>query len=337
MVSARDAANLGRTASVYGIRVMLDYAAQCGVDVPALLAEIRLERDVLAHPDHRISLRALLQAWELASERSGDPSFGLHAAELAVVGTFEALDYALWASATLQEVFDRLQRFYRVIGDDLAVDIVRTGKLVRIRRVSGPDFRHRIEAALAIVTARGRELTGRAFRLHEVCFVHPAPADTRPHRAVFRCPVRFGCGASEIVMAADQLQLPVRTTRPGLAVVLDRHLREIVAKLPREETFLHRVEHAVARTLHVGRPSLEATARALHASPRTVQRHLQQLGVSHREIVDDVRREMAQRLLASRRMSISEIAFLLGFEDVSGFRRAYRKWTGASPSRGRKG
>jgi AraC-like DNA-binding protein len=169
-----------------------------------------------------------------------------------------------------------------------------------------------------------------------VCFTHDAPSDVRPHRALFRSPVRFGCAAPEITFSADQLKLPVRTARPGLAVVLDRHLHELLSRLPAGQTYRQRVEHAIGRTLHAGRPSLAATARALHASPRTVQRQLHELGISHRQLVDEVRRDIASRLLATSRLSVSEVAFLLGFEDVSGFRRAHRKWTGTSPSRGRR-
>jgi AraC-like DNA-binding protein len=153
---------------------------------------------------------------------------------------------------------------------------------------------------------------------------------------LFRCPVRFGCAQPELVFSADQLALPVKTAKPGLAVVLDRHLRDLIARLPPRGSLYNRVHQAIASTLHRGRPSLAATARALHASPRSLQRYLRESGVTHRQIVDDVRRDMAERLLASGRVSIGEVAFLLGFEDVSGFRRAYRKWTGMNPSSKRK-
>jgi AraC-like DNA-binding protein len=315
---------------------MLAYAKQCGVDVDALMAELKIEPAVLRDPDHRLSLRLVHRAWELAAARSGDAAFGLHAGEHAGLGTFEALDYALWASATLEEVIDRLVRFYRVIGDDLASKVVRTGDWVHLRRVSIHDQRHRAETRLAVVASRARELCGRSFRLHEVRFTHPAPADTRPHRALFRCPVRFGCATSEIMFAAAQLQLPVRTSKPGLATVLDRHLRELLARLPKESTFRARVDDAIARTLHVGRPSLTRTARALHLAPRTLQRQLQAIDLTHRKVVDDVRRDLAERYLATRRISISEVAFMLGYNDASGFRRAYRAWTGKSASQHRR-
>jgi AraC-like DNA-binding protein len=325
-------ANVGSTACVFGLRDMLAYAAECGVNTRALLGELGIDQAVFADPDARVSVRLIQRAWELAATRSGDPTFGLHAAERAGIGVFEALDYALWASATLEDALDRLERFYRVIGDDLGVQRVRSGNLIRLRRVYAHDQRQRGEAMLAFVALRARELCGRSFRLREVRFSHHAPADLRPYRALFRCPVKFDCAAPELVFAAEQLQLPVRTSKPGLATVLDRHLAELLARLPRGQTLLSRVADSIARTLHVGPPSVAGTARALHMSPRTLQRQLKDLGVSHRKIVDDVRRNMAERLLSSHRVSISELGFMLGFEDVSGFRRAFRKWTGKSAS-----
>jgi AraC-like DNA-binding protein len=327
---------LGGTGSVLGLRLVLEHAADCGVDVPALMTALDIESTGLEDSDHRVPLRVLRGAWDLAATRSHDPSFGLHVAERATIGAFEALDYAMWASATLEEVLDRIIRFHRVIGDDLELELVHSGKWVRLRRVVGHDRRHRAESVLALIVTRARELCGRSFRLHEARFMHHKPADVRPHRALFRCPVRFGCATAELVFAKQLLQLPVRTTKPILAAVLDRHLRDLLGRLPRGQTILQRVSDAVARTLHVGRPSLAGTARALHASPRTLQRHLHEAGVTHRQIVDDVRREMAEHLLATRRVSMSELAFLLGFEHASGFRRAHRRWTRRNASRAAK-
>lgn len=331
MARARPHAEEDGTVGVFGPRAVLAYAKTHGVDTKALAAELGID-EVLRDSEGRIPLRIQRRLLDLAAARSHDPAFGLHAAEAASVGSFEAFDYAMWASATLRDVFDRITRFYRVIGDDLALQLSVTGKWASFHRVVIHDTRQRVEAMFAFIVVRARELVGRSFRLHEVRFVHRAPRDARPHRAVFRCPVRFGCAAPELVFAADQLALPVKTSKPGLAIVLDRHLRDLIGRLPHRGSLYSRVHQAIARTLHEGRPSLAATARAIHASPRTLQRYLREAGVTHRQIVDEVRRDMAERLLASHRVSVGEIAFLLGFEDVSGFRRAYRKWTGTSPS-----
>ncbi len=115
--------------------------------------------------------------------------------------------------------------------------------------------------------------------------------------------------------------------------VLDRHMRDLMARLPAGDSLVERVHRAVATTLrNQRRPSLQMTAHALKASPRTVQRWLGEHGATHREIADAVRRDYAIRRLEARELSITEIAFLLGFNDVGGFRRTFRRWTGRRPS-----
>ncbi len=335
MPRARSNGEPGGTNSVVGARAVLEYAKTRGVDTDAVMAAVGLDPRALADPDGRIPLRVLRQVWEHATARSNDPAFGLHLASRTPLGAFEALDYALWSSATLRDVFERVARFYRVLGDDLGIYLAANGRWVRVHRVVVHDLRQRVEGILGLLTVRCRELVGRAFRLHEVRFVHRAPPDVRPHRALFRCPVRFGCSESALVFEPKMLALPVKSAKPGLAEVLDRHLRDQLARLPKRDSFYGRVHQAIARELHRGRPSIAATAEAVHASPRTLQRYLHDMGITYRQVVDDVRRDMAERLLATRRLSIGEITFLLGFEDVSGFRRAYRRWTGTNPSRAR--
>lgn len=330
----RNTTDHGQTVSVLATRNVLRYARIRGVDTGALVRELRIDPASLEDPEGRIPLAVDRRAWALAASRTRDPAFGLHVAERSGIGTMDALDYALWASSTLDDAVERIVRFYRLLGDDLELHLVRSGRLVRLHRVVH-DERHRAEAFFAFVVLRARELVGRTFRVHEVRFVHRAPSDTKAYRTVFRCPVRFASASSELVFAAEQLEMPVKTAKPGLAAVLDRYMKDLVARLPEIGSLLHRVTQAIARTLRGGRPSLRATARALHSSPRTLQRHLHDLGVTHRVLVEDARRDMADRLLQTRRTSITEIAFLLGFEDVSGFRRAYRRWTGTNPARAR--
>jgi AraC-like DNA-binding protein len=324
--------DLGSTASVLGARVMLAYAASHGVDVDALLAEVGLTRRALDDPEGRLPLARYRRCWELAAARARDPLFGLHVAERSTVGTYEALDYALWVSADFADALARATRFYRLLGDDLALHLIQRDGLARLHRDVVHDQRHRAEAFFAVVVLRARELLAAPFRVREVRFAHRARGDARAYRALFRCPVRFGCALAELVFDAGVLRLPVRTAKPGLARVLDRHMRDLVGRLPAGDSFLHRVHHAIARSLQGARPSLRSTAIALHASPRTVQRRLHELGATHREVVEHVRRDMAERLLATGRLSIGEIAYLLGYRDSGGFRRAYRRWTCRRPS-----
>lgn len=311
---------------------MLTFARTKGVDIEAVLTEIGMSPSALDEYDLRIPETSRCRAWNDAAARACDPSFGLHVAEHARIGAYDVLDHSLYFSTTLEEALDRIVRFHRVLCDAWAIHSEVVAGIARVRRiVQTPP--HEVEAAFAFLVLRARELTGLPLAPQEVRFAHAAPPDASSHAALFRAPVRFGCAASELVFAASELTLPVKTANPDVLRVLDRYMTDLLARLPRGSSFVERVRAVVARALRGGRPTLRSTARALHASPRTVQRRLGEHGTSHMKVVHAVRRELAERLVAEGQMSITEIAFLLGFRDVSGFRRVYKRWTGVAPSR----
>ncbi len=327
--------DIGLTVGVLGTRAMLAHARSAGVDTDALVRELGLARDALEDPDARIPLALDQRAWALAAARSGDRAFGLSVAQAFELGTFEAMDYAMWASETLGDALDRLVRFFRLIGDDAALRVEPRGREVHLVRDSVHDLPERAECFLAALFLRSRALTEGQAVARAVRFTHPPPANARPYRAFFKCAVHFGAAASELVLDGAAFGLTIRSAQPGLARILDRYMRDLVARLPEPGPFVRRVQSAIARSLGGGRPSLAATARVLHASPRTVQRRLQELGLTHRGLIDQVRRELAPRLLETPKLSLTEVAYLLGFEDVSGFYRAHRRWTGVAPTRRR--
>ncbi len=327
-------ASTGGTASVVVLRPMLAFARARGVDVDAILDGIGLTDSALDQYDLRIPEVSRQRAWREAAALSHDAAFGLHFAAQAKVGAYDVLDYSMSLSATYGDALDHVHRFHRLLSDALDFRIEAAGEVTRLRCIQ-PTPRHEVEAVFGILVVRGRQLTGHELAPREVRFAHASPDDTTPHHALFRSRVRFGHAPSELVFAAEDFALPVVTANAGLNRILERYMGEILARLPKDESFVERARSAVARTLVAGRPTLEATARALHASPRTVQRRLGERGTSHVEVVDSVRRDLAERLVSEGRLSMTEIAFLLGFADVSGFRRVYKRWTGLAPSRDR--
>ena len=320
------------TASMLGVRAVLAYTRRARLDADALARDARLDPARLDDPDARIPLSVDHRVWELAAQRSPDPAFALHFAAQVELGTFEALDYAIWCSATVDDALQRLVRFYRLLGDDLALSVVRSRDAVHLIRETLTEVAPRAEAYLAVLVARARSLIAAPPDVREVRFRHARPDDLRPYRAFFRCPVKFAAKTTELIIEARALQLPVATARPALAAILDRYMRDLLAQLPVPDVFARRVHDAIARSLHGGRPSVAITARQLNVSRRTLQRYLQQVGLSHRDLVDEVRRGLAERMLATPRLSIAEIAYLLGFETPSGFHKAYKRWHGEAPS-----
>lgn len=324
------------TASSLILRAMLRYASSCGVDLEPALAALELTRSEMAF-ERRISDVTVFRAWTEIPALAADPYFGLHVAEHGGCDEYDALGYAFHFSETLGAGLDRLGRFYRVLGDSLASELTVDGSLASLRHLRRLP-RHQAEAHLASVVLAARAHTGAVIHVEEVRFAHATPAQTTHHAKLFRAPVKFGCAASELVFPAKLLALPHKTANAGVGRVLDRYLTELLLRLPRGDGFVERARAAVAEQVRRnGRPSLVETAAQLRASVRTVQRRLREHGISHARLVDDVRREVAERMAADPRTRITEIALELGFADVSGFRRAHERWTGIAPSRARRG
>ena len=322
----------GLTSSVVVLKPLLGCARSSGVDTTALLSDLGLKLPDLDDIDRRISELDKERLWQEAASRTMDAEFGLHVAQCAAVGAFDVLDYALCYSATLEDALRRILRFHRVLSDAWALDLRVRGGVAHLRRTMELPERHSTEALCALLLLRARKITDRWIAPRFVRFSHAQPANTELHSSLFSCPIYFECAATELAFESADLALPIAKANAGLVAVLDRHMRDLLDRLPHTDEFVQAVYRAVAHTLRGGRPTLASTARAMRSSTRTVQRRLLDRGTNHRSVVDDIRRELAERLVRASQQSLTEIAFLVGFRELSGFQRTFKRWTGLSPS-----
>jgi AraC-like DNA-binding protein len=134
------------------------------------------------------------------------------------------------------------------------------------------------------------------------------------------------------VLGRDTWDAPLQFRDDGLSETLlahaDRSLRELQAKPP----MTTRLREALMPELRGGDPSIETAAKRLAMTPRTIQRHLKDEETSFQDILDGLRAELADRYLSEATISVTEVAFLLGYAEASSFARAYKRWTGKSPT-----
>jgi AraC-like DNA-binding protein len=128
------------------------------------------------------------------------------------------------------------------------------------------------------------------------------------------------------------LEQPQKHAEPRLQAVLERQLDELVSQLPQDQSFPGRVKSHLATQLLDGEPVVSTIASKLHMSPRTLQRRLNDEGTSFAKVLAGLRRDLALRYLLEPRRTINEVAFLLGFVEVSAFHRAFKRWTGKTPA-----
>jgi AraC-like DNA-binding protein len=320
----------GATSASVVLRALAAYVAHRGGDLLAALAA-ELPED----PDARIPFELLVRAWPAAARLTGDDAFGLHFAEAAAVGSFGVFDYVTRARPTLGEALACGIRYQRLLHDAVEFGLRLDGEVAifshRAHGEAGGAPRHAAEAALASWLVRTRVLTGVALQPIAVRFEHAAPSAIAEHRRIFGIAPGFGAGGNELHLARADLARPLATADAGLAAVLERHATTLLAALPAGEAPLARVRRVVAEELRLGTPSAATVAKRLHASVRSLQRLLAEHGTSFRDLVDELRRELAERYLAEPTISVTEAAFLLGFSEPSAFHRAFRRWRGTTP------
>lgn len=320
------------------IRPVLAGLIVLGVDPAPHVAAVGLDPARLADPDARVPHGATIELWERAAEATGLHTFGLRVAEAMDLGQFEVQAYAFLNAPTLGDGLRAIVRYHRLNHDAARLALVAEGADVLYRHTLPAG--HWLPAAaaqfvLAVPVLAARASTGRDRAAREVRLQQPAPPDLDDFERVLGVPVAFSQPHNEVVFPRAALDLPHRAADPTLRAILERHGQAMLAALPRIDDFADRVRTLLADELQGGNPSADRVAERLRMSTRTLGRRLRELGTSHREILEGLRRDLAARYLGDRGLSIGEVAFLLGYSEPSAFHRAYRRWTGRTPAEAR--
>lgn len=316
---------------------ILDLAAQRGVDATLACSEADIDPHAIDEVDRRIPFASVVRLYESCARLSGDASFGLHVGELSHPTMFDLVGYLVIHSPTVGVALRRLERYQRVwtTGSLLTVSVDGGRAQIEYRYdITDPGREGRrqdCEATLAIVAAGLRTLVASTWRPDEVTFEHESPADTSEHARLFRCPTLFGRASNTLIFDAAVLAQPIQHADPALSAILDRHARTLLEAAPADSDFVARVRTVIVPALPGGEPDLMTVARRLHTSTRTLQRRLHSERTSLRQVVDDVRQELARRYLEQPDLTIADVVSLLGYADQGTFYRAFRKWTGLTP------
>lgn len=317
---------------VSGLRVL-------GHDPAPHLHEAGIRLEVLADPDARVPMTAGLRLLAAAGAATGDDNLGLHLAEAAEIGSFDVAFYAMVSSPTLGQALERVARFQRLIHDTSKVTLAVEGGLAVLRHAMAGGHAAPRQSAEFIVAAwvrAGRLATGQDWSPLEVRFAHPEPTQTADHRRFFGSPVRFSTGENALVLPASLLAVSCAREDPGLLALLDRYATERLDHLPDAPGFADRARALLTEDLGSGEATATRLASRMKMSSRTLDRVLGAEGTSFRKLYDELRRQRAARALANDGVSISEVAFVLGFVDLGSFYRAFKRWTGQTPRQYRK-
>lgn len=325
--------------SVLHARMALRAAEAAGVDPERVLAEAGVPESLLAEPLGRLPLAGRMAVFATARRLTRNPGLALAAGALAECQHFDMLGYAMAAQPTLGEAEALGGRLLPRVSSYLRLGLHEADEGVCLRLELGalaPEQRPDVaEYLLALLHRTATLIAQRALGLLAVRFRHPRRADAALYASAFGAPAAFGQPHDELVLPPWALALPCPNTDLGLATVLTGHLLRTLHETPVAPDVVERVRAFIDDHALHAEATLETAAGALGLKPRTLQHRLQQAGTSFTRLLDAVRRVRTTQLLARPEVPIAEVAYRVGFADLRGFYRAFRRWHGRTPQQWR--
>jgi AraC-like DNA-binding protein len=306
-----------------------------GHNADGLIRAAGIDARLLHSPERRIAHDAMMLLWERARVEADDDQIGIHVAEAAPLESFDLHAFAMLASRDLRDAFRRGCRYQRLIHESTSLSLVETGDEGVLEHALPGARAVPQQSAEFLVTLWlrfARLISDPHCRPRVVCFAHAAPRDLTEHKRVFDCPITFASGRTAAHFPNAILDVPNARADPALVGLLDRYAGLLIEQLPDAVTLSGRVRTWLLPRLASGEPSANDAATAMHVSMRSLHRKLRDEGTTFRELLARLRHEQATRLLANPGVTISEVGFLLGFEELSSFHRAFKRWAGTTPA-----
>ena len=308
-----------------------------GVEPAEVLREAGVDRVRSNDPMVRITDSDINAIYERAVAATGDPYFGLRVAQHIMPGMMHALGYALLASDTLEDFCKRAVRYWALVAQGVDITLVDRGGELALLILNGtsanPGLCHAAQDVWAVLVLRLMRMVRQdELRPLRVKCLRPMPVEgDRPYRAVFECPVLFDQDCLGLYFDMDTMREPLAGASRELAQHNDQITLGYLEKLNRDD-IVNRVRAHIVSGLSGGSFSRAAIAASLNMSASTLHARLARAGLSYQQMLDETRRELALGYIEQSRLSVTEIAFMLGFADLSNFIRAFRRWTGKSPT-----
>jgi AraC-like DNA-binding protein len=281
-------------------------------------------------PEATVSVVRLAAALDDIAARSRTPHLGLELARMLPLGSLGVPDYHFSTSATLGDALVRAASHLGLFSEARLVIDRDAARIVACQRT--PPRRVLTELSSAFAVRRLRDVLGEtALALTAVRFTHEVCGPTEPYARYFGVRVTFAAATNDVWFPRALLDAPLLTADPILAGMLVDHPR-LVSPTP-HDALVGRVRSAIDEALarRGSAPVVDALARGLGMSSRSLQRKLREAGAPYSAVLDGARRDLAASLLARDSVVLVDVARRLGFRSVPAFFRAFRRWTGESP------
>jgi len=327
---------LGEPTTLASLGVAVRMAlAQRGIDADAAFREVGLDPDIVKDHEARVPLAQASRLWDRLVVLTGDPTLGLDVAEHNHSTLSHALGQSVLASASIADAIARLQRYDRVVTSGTKLELQRgaaySDLCLRFPHETIHPAAQGRDCMLGTLAIRCRSLAGEDFRPLRVSFCHPDFGQPGRYRDFFRCEVLFDASQDSMRIDHETLNRPNVYGNPEIASQIDKISEQYLRRLDAPATS-YRVQQLMQQGLPSGELSQDEIARRLNRRLSSLRRDLHNEGTSYKALLEQTREELAKAYIAEGQHSLAEVAYLLGFSDQANFTRAFKRWTGATPS-----
>ena len=317
---------------VIQLRAFVDAFERLGYVSDRLLADIGVQRSLLDDPDALIPCATTEALVKRALRDRPLKNVGVCLATQTPIGAWGLLDYLILTSDSVGQGLSQLARYLRMLtGAPFLLELREDGDPVLVvyhGDASAGTFG--LEYSVALTVLHIREETGRRAAFACVSFTHQLEDVVEIERD-FGCTVTPGASWAGFAMPRESWNMPLLRKDPLLHRVLQGHADSITSDAFAVDDLAGNVRRALVTRLADGEIAIEAIARQLGMATRTLQRRLAGAGLSFHGLLDDTRRDVAERCITHSSLSIGEIAYLLGYSEPAAFHRAFKRWSGATP------
>lgn len=328
----------GRQSVVAGMAVgFIDYAVSKGADRSALLAMIDMVDGTELNLNRRVPLALYAPMLREAARQCNDPAVAIHFAESSHFADLSIVGLIGYASETMRDALDQLNRFGRLVTDSavngtelFTLSYESDGLWLTDNRIYVPACPEITETTFVRMVTGTRQFGETPYAsLAEV--THEDRGIGAELERVLGVPVRFGAARNAMRVSVEWQDYRIALYPRYAFSLFCSHADQLLAELDATQSVAGQAERAILPILHTGKVSAEAVARQLGLSGQGLYRALRAEGVTYEEVLAELRHRFAKGYLTERRASLKEVAYLLGYSDVSAFSRAFKRREGLSP------
>lgn len=312
--------------------------AKAGSDPAPLLRHYGFSGATLSNPYALVALHHFVAFCENAARQTGDEALGLKVGQTVSSGQQGPAGFIFSASKTVGEALRRYVRLMAAWQDAAHTGVVAFGPgaqayIYRITDERIQERRQDAELTLSIVYQQLKSVLGRDWRPLAVHFEHPAPRDLKAYRRIFGSLPSFGEPINRLVIARSDLASKLAPQDHSLWPFIERHLGDLSKERRTHLSVRAQVDNAIVNRMGLGDVGLTTISADLGLSVRSLQRRLDEEGVSFTDLLRAARQRVAEASLRKPKARVSDVAQALGYADSAVLTRAFRRWTGKTPRR----